>query len=344
MARRALITGITGQDGAYLAQFLLRSGYEVFGAERRSASSNRGRLVELGIERDVQLIDLEMTELSNVMRVVERVAPDEVYNLAAQSFVQTSYELPLYTGDCNGLGPVRLLETIRSLKADTRFYQASTSEMFGNASESPQRESTPFCPRSPYAAAKLYAHWMTVNYRAAHSLHASCGILFNHESPLRGQEFVTRKITLGLAKVRSGEQEFVSLGNLDAQRDWGFAGDYVVAMWRMLQEETPGDYVIATGQSHSVRDFVRLAGQAIGFDIRFEGSGIDEYGVDAISGKSVVCVDRKFYRPTEVDALRGDPSKARDQLEWKPNISFQDLVTMMAEVDLRRVRDRRLNF
>jgi GDPmannose 4,6-dehydratase len=252
--------------------------------------------------------------------------------------------LPLYTGDCNGLGPVRLLETIRSLKADTRFYQASTSEMFGNASESPQRESTPFCPRSPYAAAKLYAHWMTVNYRAAHSLHASCGILFNHESPLRGQEFVTRKITLGLAKVRSGEQEFVSLGNLDAQRDWGFAGDYVVAMWRMLQEETPGDYVIATGQSHSVRDFVRLAGQAIGFDIRFEGSGIDEYGVDAISGKSVVCVDRKFYRPTEVDALRGDPSKARDQLEWKPNISFQDLVTMMAEVDLRRVRDRRLNF
>jgi GDPmannose 4,6-dehydratase len=344
MAKRVLITGITGQDGAYLARVLLQKGGEVFGGERRSSSCNRARLVELGIEKDIRLVDFDLMEFSNILHVLEQVAPDEVYNLAAQSFVQTSFELPIYTGDCNGIGVTRMLEAIRTLGGKPRFYQASTSEMFGNAIESPQNENTPFRPRSPYGISKLYAHWTTVNYREAHGLHASCGILFNHESPLRGQEFVTRKITLGLARVKQQEQDVVELGNLDAERDWGFADDYVVGIHKMLQQEVPDDYVLATGQARSVREFIKLAGRAMGFDIQFDGRGVDERGIDRISGREVVRVNEKFYRPAEVHRLLGNPAKAKAKLGWAPQVSFEAMVAMMAEADLRRVRDNRCEF
>lgn len=344
MSKTALITGVTGQDGAYLAAHLLKQGYKVVGAIRRNSLPNVARLEELGIVKEVEFVGFELLELSNIFHVVETYRPDEVYNLAAQSFVASSFELPTYTADCDALGVVRLLEAIRTVNAKTRFYQASTSEMFGKVRETPQTELTPFYPRSPYAVAKLYGHWITVNYRESYGLHASSGILFNHESPLRGQEFVTRKVTLGLARVKHGQADFIELGNMDAKRDWGFAGDYVQGMWRMLQQPAADDYVLASGETHSVREFVQRAGSALGFDIEFEGKGVDERGVDRKSGKTVLRVSKKFYRPAEVDLLLGSPRKAEEALGWKRSVPFSELVQVMAEADDRRVRDDNVRF
>lgn len=334
--KKALITGITGQDGAYLAKLLLEKGYEVWGAYRRSASLNLWRLEELGLRDEVKLIPLDLLEYSNIMRALEKVQPQEIYNLAAQSFVALSFEMPLYTADADALGVTRLLEAIRLVNTKIRFYQASTSEMYGKVQQTPQTEQTPFYPRSPYAVAKLYAHWITVNYRESYGIHASSGILFNHESPLRGQEFVTRKITAALARIRYGQQDVLELGNLDAKRDWGFAGDYVEGMWRMLQQESPDDYVLATGETHSVREFVDLAAGVAGFDLVWEGSGEKEQGVDRRTGKVIVQVNPEFYRPAEVELLLGNPEKARSRLGWSPKIGFSALVRMMAERDLER--------
>jgi GDPmannose 4,6-dehydratase len=342
--KRALVTGVTGQDGAYLAKLLLEKGYQVFGAVRRTSMSNVARLEELGLAADVQLVDFDLLEFSNLLRVVEQTRPDEIYNLAAQSFVGISFEQPIYTGECDAMGVARLLEAVRMINPEIRFYQASTSEMFGKVVETPQRETTPFYPRSPYGVAKLYAHWMTVNYRESYGIHATSGILFNHESPLRGQEFVTRKITTALAKIRHGKLDVLSLGNMDAERDWGFAADYVEGMWRMLQQPEADDYVLATGEKNSVRDFVRAAGEALGFDIAFEGAGVEERGIDRKSGKAIVRVEPKFYRPAEVDLLCGSPAKAEKALGWKRKVSFAQLVSLMSEADERRVRDDRLTF
>jgi GDPmannose 4,6-dehydratase len=342
--KRALVTGVTGQDGAYLAKLLLEKGYKVFGAIRRTSMSNVARLEELGIAEQVELVDFDLLEFSNLLRVVEQARPDEIYNLAAQSFVGVSFEQPIYTGECDALGVVRLLEAVRAVNPKIRFYQASTSEMFGKVVEKPQRETTPFHPRSPYGVAKLYGHWITVNYRESYGMHATSGILFNHESPLRGQEFVTRKITMSLAKIKHGKLDVLALGNMDAERDWGFAADYVEGMWRMLQQPEPGDYVLASGQQHSVRDFVRAAGKGLGFDIAFEGSGTEERGIDRKTGRTLVKVDPKFYRPAEVEYLCGDPSKAEKSLGWKRQVSFPELVTLMVEADERRVRDNRVTF
>jgi len=343
MRRRALITGIGGQDGAYLAKLLLEKGYEVVGAARRSASLSNWRLVELGIARDVRFVDFELTEVSNILRVVDRVKPDEIYNLAAQSFVATSFEQPIYTGQADGLAVTAILEAIRLVgPTDIRFYQASTSEMFGKVHETPQRETTPFYPRSPYGVAKLYGHWITVNYRESYGMHASSGILFNHESPLRGAEFVTRKITMGLAQVRCGLARDLRLGNLDAQRDWGFAGDYVEGMWRMMQQPAGDDYILATGETHSVQEFVDAAATAMGFSFAWEGDGIDRVAVDRETGKVIVQVDPQFFRPAEVDLLLGDSRKAEEQLGWCRRTSFRQLVDSMAEADLARARARNL--
>jgi len=334
-----LITGITGQDGAYLAKLLLEKGYEVVGSMRRTTISDPIRLMELGIAGDVELCDIDLFEFSNIVRALERVKPDEIYNLAAQSFVSLSFEQPLYTGEIDGLGVARLLEAIRAVVPSVRYYQASTSEMFGKAQQVPQSETTPFYPRSPYAVAKLYAHWMTVNYRESYGLHATSGILFNHESPLRGREFVTRKITHGLARVRAGELPRLDLGNLDAQRDWGFAGDYVDGMWRMLQQESPSDYVLATGRTTSVRRFVEMAAAAAGFSLAWRGKGLDEVGIDTRTDKVIVGIDPRFFRPAEVDFLIGDAGKAKAQLGWEAKTTLDALVAMMVEADMRRVRE-----
>lgn len=336
MAKRALITGVLGQDGAYLAKLLLEKGYEVYGGERRSASLNTWRLKELGIEGDVHQLPLDLLELTNLMRTLEKVRPDELYNLAAQSFVAASFEQPILTADIDAMGVARLLELIRAIQPNCRFYQASTSEMFGKAREVPQSETTPFHPRSPYAVAKAFAHYMTVNYREAYGLHASSGILFNHESPLRGHEFVTRKITMGLAAIKRGDQEVVELGNMDSQRDWGFAGDYVAGMWKMLQQPKADDYVLATGRTTTVRAFVELAAQAAGFDVVWEGAGEQLRAVDRKSSRSIVRVNPQFYRPAEVDLLKGDASKAMKTFGWKPETTFEQLVVSMMEADLRR--------
>jgi GDPmannose 4,6-dehydratase len=338
MAKRALLTGITGQDGAYLASVLLSKSYEVYGAARRTSSVNTWRLRELGIERDIRLVDLDLAELTNILRVLERTKPDEVYNLAAQSFVATSFEQPIYTANVTGLGVARMLEALRALGGGTRFYQASSSEMFGMIRETPQTESTPFHPRSPYAIAKLFGHWATVNYREAYGMHASSGILFNHESPLRGIEFVTRKIAVALARIKHGEQDVLELGNLDAKRDWGFAGDYVEGIWRVVQQPSGDDYVLATGETRSVRTFVDAAARALGFDIEWEGEGQQAVGRSRRDGRVLVRVNPEFYRPAEVDLLIGSAEKAREQLGWRPTTSFEALVTMMAEADERRVR------
>jgi GDPmannose 4,6-dehydratase len=342
--KKALITGITGQDGAYLAKLLLEKGYEVWGAYRRSSSLNLWRLEELGICDDVRLIPLDLLEYSNIVRALEKVQPDEIYNLAAQSFVALSFEMPLYTAEADALGVTRLLEALRAVKPDARFYQASTSEMYGKVQEIPQTERTPFYPRSPYAVAKLYAHWITVNYRESYGIHASSGILFNHESPLRGQEFVTRKITASLARIKYGQQEVLELGNLDAKRDWGFAGDYVEGMWLMLQQDSPDDYVLATGETHSVREFVELAAEVVGFDLVWEGAGQEERGIDLRTGKVIVRVNPEFYRPAEVDLLLGNPEKARSRLGWSPRVGFSELVRMMAERDMERAAKGVLRF
>ncbi|CAH1660619.1 GDP-mannose 4,6-dehydratase [Hyphomicrobiales bacterium] len=339
MAKRALVTGITGQDGAYLAKLLLEKGYHVVGSMRRTTVASPLRLIELGIADSVELCDIDLFEYSNIARALERVKPDEIYNLAAQSFVGLSFEQPLYTSEIDGIGVARLLEAIRSVVPTARFYQASTSEMFGKVQETPQREITPFYPRSPYAVAKLYAHWMTVNYRESYGLHATSGILFNHESPLRGREFVTRKITHGLARISAGEIERIELGNLDSQRDWGFAGDYVDGMWRMLQQDEALDYVLATGRTTSVRAFVEMAAKAAGFNLAWRGAGIEEEGFDTATGKVIIAISPRFFRPAEVDLLIGNPERAKTNLGWEAKTSLQGLVTMMVEADLRRVRE-----
>lgn len=338
MAKTALITGISGQDGAYLAKALLARGYRVVGAYRRTSGPSMGRLQELGVADQVELVDMELLEESNIRRVLARLKPDEIYNLAAQSFVGLSFELPLYTADIDALGALRLLEIMREVCPDARFYQASTSEMFGRAQETPQTEKTPFYPRSPYGVAKLFAHWSVVNYREAHGLFACSGILFNHESPLRGLEFVTRKVTFGLARVALGQQDCLRIGNLDAKRDWGFAGDYVEGMWRMLQQDEAGDYVLATGRTTSVREFIERAASAYGFNLEWSGDGADARGFDRKSGKAVVAVDPRFFRPAEVDLLIGNAAKARAKLGWEAKTSLEELIQMMVKADYDRVK------
>jgi len=345
MAKKALITGVTGQDGAYLSRLLLDKGYEVYGAARRTASLNHWRLVDLGIDKDLKFVELELAEFSNILRVIEKVKPDEVYNLAAQSFVGTSFEQPLYTGQVDGIAVTMILEAIRTVGAkDIRFYQASTSEMFGKVRETPQREETPFHPRSPYGVAKLYGHWITVNYRESYDMHASSGILFNHESPLRGTEFVTRKITLALARIKHKQQEELRLGNLDAQRDWGFAGDYVEGMWRMLQQPAGDDYVLATGETWRVEEFIKRAAEALELKLAWEGEGETRRAIDTATNKPIVVVDPAFYRPAEVDLLHGTPAKAQEKLGWKRQVDFPGLVQMMAAKDEERVRDNSLRY
>ncbi|MBT5662254.1 MAG: GDP-mannose 4,6-dehydratase [Alphaproteobacteria bacterium] len=337
MTKKALITGITGQDGAYLSDFLLKKGYKVYGAVRRTSSLNTARLSYMDVLDNIELVSMDLGEITNIQRTIEKIEPDEIYNLAAQSFVQTSYEQPIYTSDIDGIGVTRLLETIRNLGGKPKFYQASTSEMFGKAKESPQNEGTPFYPRSPYGIAKLYSHWMTINYRESWGIHACSGILFNHESPLRGSEFVTRKISLGMAEIKNQKRDTINLGNLSAERDWGFAGDYVEAMWLMLQEEKPNDYVIATGQTHSVRDFTEKAAKAIGIDLEWDVNGSNEKGLCKKTGKIIISVDEAFKRPAETDHLLGDSSKAYRELEWKPSVNFESLVEMMVDHDIKRV-------
>jgi GDPmannose 4,6-dehydratase len=345
LPKSALITGVTGQDGAYLAELLLAKGYRVWGVKRRSSSFNTARIDHL--YQDVhegdphfRMIYGDMTDATNLIRIVQEIQPDEIYNLAAQSHVQVSFETPEYTANADALGTLRLLEAIRLLKLEgkTRFYQASTSELYGKVQETPQRETTPFYPRSPYAAAKLYAYWITVNYREAYGMHASNGILFNHESPVRGETFVSRKITRAVAAIECGLQEALYLGNLDAKRDWGHARDYVEGMWRIVQQDTPDDYVLATGETHSVREFVELAFAEVGRTIAWRGEGVDEVGIDEASGKTLVRIDPRYFRPTEVDQLLGDPSKAREKLGWQHRISFRELVKDMVESDLVEAR------
>lgn len=337
---KALITGITGQDGSYLAEFLLAKGYEVHGIKRRASSFNTDRIDHLyedpheeGVKMHLHYGD--MTDATNLIRIIQEVQPDEIYNLAAQSHVQVSFELPEYTANCDALGTLRLLEAVRILGMEkkTRLYQASTSEMFGNVQEVPQKETTPFYPRSPYGAAKVYAYWITVNYREAYGMHASNGILFNHESPVRGETFVTRKITRALSRIKEGMQDSLYIGNLASQRDWGHARDFVEAMWLILQQDQADDYVIATGKQYSVRQFIEAAGGELGFDIEWKGSGIDEVGIDRNSGKKIVAVDPRYFRPTEVETLLGDPSKAKRILGWEATTPFSDLVKEMVATD-----------
>src|SRR5512141_1996782 len=341
MAKKALITGITGQDGAYLAEFLLGKGYEVHGIKRRASSFNTDRIDHLyrdphesGVRLKLHYGDL--TDATNLIRVVQQVQPDEIYNLAAQSHVAVSFETPEYTANADALGTLRLLEAIRilGLEKKTRFYQASTSELYGLARATPQKETTPFYPRSPYGVAKLYAYWITVNYREAYGLYACNGILFNHESPLRGETFVTRKITRALARIKLGLQDCLYLGNLDALRDWGHALDYVKAQWLCMQQEKPEDFVIATGVQYSVREFVNAAAQEIGMTITWTGEGVEEKGLDA-KGRCVVAVDSRYFRPTEVETLLGDASKAKNKLGWTPKITFNELVSEMVREDLK---------
>jgi GDPmannose 4,6-dehydratase len=348
MEKRALITGVTGQDGAYLTEFLMKKGYRVWGIKRRSSSFNTGRIdafyqdPHIGDPR-FRLLFGDMTDATNLIRVVQEVQPDEIYNLAAQSHVHVSFETPEYTANADGLGPLRVLEAIRILRMQdkVRFYQASTSELFGNAAEIPQNEKTPFYPRSPYGAAKLYAYWITVNYREAYGMHASNGILFNHESPLRGETFVTRKITRGVAAIKLGLQDRVYLGNLDAKRDWGHARDYVAGMWTILQQDKPDDYVLATEQTHTVREFAEAAFAAAGYAVEWTGEGVHEKGVDAASGRVLLEVDPEYFRPTEVDILIGDASKARRMLGWRPEVTFAELVKEMVASDMMAVARER---
>jgi len=336
--KRALITGITGQDGAYLAQLLLEKGYHVTGTFRRSSSVNFWRIAELGIENhpNLSLVEYDLTDLSSSIRLLESTRPDEVYNLAAQSFVGVSFEQPVTTASITGLGAVNLLEAIRIVHPKARFYQASTSEMFGKVQAVPQVESTPFYPRSPYGVAKLYAHWMTVNYRESYGIFGSSGILFNHESPLRGREFVTRKITDSVAKIVLNKLDVLELGNLDAKRDWGYAREYVEGMWRMLQADQPDTFVLATNRTETVRDFVSMAFRGAGIDVEWKGQGEGETGHCGRTGKLLVRVSPKFYRPAEVDLLIGDPGKAERELGWKAYTTLEQLCQMMVDADLRR--------
>lgn len=329
--KKALITGISGQDGAYLSQLLLSKGYKVYGGIRRTAGIYSWRLDRLGIVNDVEFIDFELFEYSNIKKVLATVKPDEIYNLAAQSFVGLSFEQPLLTADIDALGVLRILEAVRDLNLSTRIYQASSSEMFGKVREVPQNEMTPFHPRSPYAVAKLFAHWAVVNYRESYNMFASNGILFNHESPLRGEEFVTRKITKAIADIQRGKREYVELGNLDAKRDWGYAKDYVEAMWMILNHSQADDFVVASGENHSVREFIEHAFNHVGIRIEWKGKDVSEEGIDAKSGKVRVKIAPKHYRPAEVDALVGDTTKAREILGWKNKTSFKQLISIMME-------------
>jgi GDPmannose 4,6-dehydratase len=337
---RALLTGITGQDGAYLTEFLLAKGYEVHGIKRRASSFNTGRIDHLyqdPHESDVKLRLHygDMTDATNLIRIIRDVRPTEIYNLAAQSHVQVSFDTPEYTANADALGALRILEAVRllGLEKQTKVYQASTSEMFGKVFETPQRETTPFYPRSPYGVAKVYAYWITVNYREAYGMHASNGILFNHESPLRGETFVTRKITRALARIKEGLQDKLFIGNLESLRDWGHARDFVEAMWLILQQDEPDDFVIATGEQHSVREFIEIAAEQLGMGIDWRGKGVDEVGIDKASGKTIVEVDPRYFRPTEVDTLLGDPSKAKSVLGWERKVSFRELVEQMVASD-----------
>jgi GDPmannose 4,6-dehydratase len=341
----ALITGVTGQDGAYLAEFLLGKGYEVHGIKRRASSFNTDRIDHLYQDPHEKNVRLtlhygDLTDATNLIRIVQQVQPDEIYNLAAQSHVGVSFETPEYTANADALGTLRILEAIRilGLEKKTRFYQASTSEMYGKVMEIPQKETTPFYPRSPYGAAKVYAYWITVNYREAYGLYACNGILFNHESPIRGETFVTRKITRGLARIKEGLQDSLYLGNLDSLRDWGHARDYVKAQWLMLQQDQPEDFVIATGEQHSVREFVQAAAAELGMNIEWTGAGVEEQGIDAKIGKVVVKIDARYFRPTEVESLLGDATKARQKLGWKAETSFAELVSEMVGADLEAAR------
>jgi GDPmannose 4,6-dehydratase len=341
LAKTALITGITGQDGAYLAEFLLAKGYQVHGVKRRASSFNTDRIDHLyqdPHEKDVhlKLHYGDLTDSTNLIRIIQEVQPDEIYNLAAQSHVAVSFETPEYTANADAVGTLRVLEAIRilGLERKARFYQASTSEMFGKVRETPQSETTPFYPRSPYGAAKVYAYWITVNYREAHGLFACNGILFNHESPLRGETFVSRKITRALTRIKVGLQESLYLGNLDSRRDWGHARDYVRAQWLMLQQDAPEDFVIASGQQHSVRDFVAAAGALLDMKIEWRGAGVDEVGFDATTGRQLIRVDPRYFRPTEVDSLLGNPGKARDKLGWSAEVTFAQLVAEMVQADM----------
>ncbi|WP_343551219.1 GDP-mannose 4,6-dehydratase [Pantoea sp.] len=334
----AVITGITGQDGAYLAELLLDKGYTVYGTYRRTSSVNFWRIEELGIKdnKNLHLVEYDLTDLSASIRLLQQSGATEVYNLAAQSFVGVSFEQPLTTAEITGIGPVNLLEAIRIVNSKIRFYQASTSEMFGKVQAIPQKEDTPFYPRSPYGVAKLYAHWMTINYRESYNIFASSGILFNHESPLRGQEFVTRKITDSVAKIKLGKLDVLELGNMDAKRDWGFAKEYVEGMWLMLQADEPDTFVLATNRTETVRDFVTMAFKAAGFELRFEGKEEQEVGIDVSTGKVLVKVNPKFYRPAEVELLIGNPERAKQILGWEPQTTLEQLCDMMVRADLER--------
>jgi len=345
MKKIALITGITGQDGAYLAEFLLKKGYIVHGVKRRSSMFNTDRIDHLykDVHEDNVSFFLhygDLTDSTNLIRIIQQVQPDEIYNLAAMSHVQVSFDTPEYTANADGIGTLRILEAIRilGLEKKTKFYQASTSELYGLVQETPQKETTPFYPRSPYAVAKLYGYWITVNYREAYGMYACNGILFNHESPLRGETFVTRKITRAVARIKLGLQNKLYLGNLDAKRDWGFAKDYVEAMWLILQQDKPEDFIVATGQTTMVRDFVDLAFREVGIELEWQGSGVDEKGADKATGKVIVEVDTRYFRPTEVELLLGDPTKAQQKLGWKPKTTLAELVAMMVQEDLKTAK------
>ena len=344
--KKAIITGITGQDGAYLAKLLLEKGYKVFGTYRRLSSMNIWRIKELGIEQhpNLTLVEYDLTDLGSSIRLIQNCEPDEVYNLAAQSFVGVSFDQPMTTAQITGLGPLNLLEAIRIINPKIRYYQASTSEMFGKVQAIPQTETTPFYPRSPYGVAKLYAHWMTINYRESYDIFGCSGILFNHESPLRGLEFVTRKITHQAALIHAGLAECLELGNMDAKRDWGFAGDYVEGMWRMLQADHPDTYVLATNKTTTVRDFVKMSFNELGISLDFKGTGAEEVGIDSASGKILVRVNPKFYRPAEVDLLIGDASKAEAELGWKPTVQLEQLCSMMVSADVKRINNNQTVF
>jgi len=337
--KTAVITGITGQDGAYLAQQLLEKNYKVYGTYRRTASTNYWRLDELGIKNheNLELVEYDLTDFSSSLRLIDNAKPDEVYNLAAQSFVGVSFDQPIATTQINALGPLSLLEAIRTVNHKIKFYQASTSEMFGKVQDIPQSEQTVFYPRSPYGVAKVYAHMMVINYRESYDMFATSGILFNHESPLRGLEFVTRKITDGLARVKLGKQSHIEIGNMDAKRDWGYAKDYVDGMHRILQAETPDTYVLATGRTETVRSFVEMTCKALDIELAWEGEGVNELGFDTNTGKNIIKINPKFYRPAEVDLLIGDPTKANNDLGWESKTTLEELCAMMVEADLRRV-------
>lgn len=338
--KKALITGITGQDGSYLAELLLEKGYEVHGIIRRSSTFNTKRIDHLYRDPHINGVKLflhygDLTDGSNIARIMEKVKPDEIYHLGAQSHVRVSFDIPEYTADVSGLGTLRILDAIKDLKLKPKFYQASSSEMFGKIQENPQRETTPFYPRSPYGCAKVFAYWITRNYRESYGIFACNGILFNHESPRRGETFVTRKITRGISRILAGKEKCLYLGNLEAKRDWGYAKDYVEGMWRMLQQKEPDDYILATGETHSVRQFIEECAKLVDIDLHWKGKGLKETGTDRKTGKVIVRIDPKYYRPAEVDVLLGDAGKARKKLDWKPKVKFKDLAKIMMESDLK---------